>query len=147
MRKIKLFLFLSVILAVTAKARWVDIPLEKVITKSDVIVVGEVIKVEPGTAYKTYGIAHLKVIEVIKSNIKLKKGDTIYMHTPLKVEESIDIVHGKGKKGVWLLKKSTKKQTDYASKKGQLYLATYPKDYQPESSKEAIKKMVKKPSK
>lgn len=121
----------------TSLASWADIPLEKVVASSQLVVRGKIVAVEhaPAADY-AYDTATIQVDEVLKDQTdkKIAKGTKIHLSMPAKnnrSRESTDILYPEGHEGFWILEFKDGK-----------YLATYPKDYQPLTARDAVTKAL-----
>ncbi len=123
----------------TAKAMWVDIPLEKLVADNPVVLVGTIEEISISKSPKDkFDIAYIKVAGVLKNELKyrkIKKGEMVPLSMPSakKVMISTDIRFKKGTEGVWIL--------EY---KDETFWATYPKDYQPLKQREQITQIIQK---
>ena len=123
----------------TAKAMWVDIPLEKLVADNPVVLVGMIEEISVSKSPKDkFDIAYIKVADVLKNeleNRKIKKGEMVPLSMPSakKVMISTDIRYKKGTEGVWIL--------EYED---ETFWATYPKDYQPLKQREQITQIIQK---
>jgi hypothetical protein len=120
-----------------ASAIWVDIPLEQVIRKADIVVVGKIGKVAAGEGPVKNGRRHdlgtIEVREVVKGDAAMK---TVKLAWPSAggLMTDVDLIYRAGQDGVWILKKDAKADA---------YWATYPKDFQPVGELKKIKEIVK----
>ena len=123
--------------ALDALACWEDVPLERVVGNSPVVVVGSLGKAEQ-KKHKEHGqlkVAYISVSDILKNtlpNIKISKGDRIPLSMPNN-GDSTDIVHAKGTSGIWILEFRDK-----------TFWATYPKDFQPMSKERDVRQFIKK---
>ncbi len=123
----------------TAKAMWVDIPLDKLVADNPVVLVGMIEEISVSKSPKDkFDIAYIKVAGVLKNeleNRKIKKGEKVPLSMPSakKVMISTDIRYKKGTEGVWIL--------EYED---ETFWATYPKDYQPLKQREQIAQIIQK---
>ncbi len=123
----------------TAKAMWVDIPLDKLVADNPVVLVGTIEDISVSKSPKDkFDIAYIKVADVLKNeleNRKIKKGENVPLSMPSakKVMISTDIRYKKGTEGVWIL--------EYED---ETFWATYPKDYQPLKQREQIAQIIQK---
>lgn len=119
-------------------ASWTDIPLDDVIRKSPVVVVGEVQRISPGPVGEyAFDTAFIRIERVLKStgtNEIEKAGSELPLRMPSatnKTRESTDILYRKGQRGIWILKLNEGK-----------YTATYPKDFQDLSQETKIVEII-----
>lgn len=121
------------------KACWIDIPLERVVKKKPLVVVGEIqrITLAPKSRYD-YDTAFIKIEHVLKNSgghQTAKVGAEIPLAMPSVNNESqvsTDLRYSKGQRGVWIL--------DYREGK---YWATYPKDFQRSSEISKIRAIIR----
>ena len=123
----------------TSNAMWAAVSQDVLVAENKVIVVGKIEEIQAATAGTKYDTALITVTEVLKNELDMaiKVGDKLPLAMPatgqgLMISVSTDISYKKGTAGVWLL--------EYKDK---MFLATYPKDYQPATAKEEIVKIIK----
>jgi hypothetical protein len=123
--------------AEAARACWADVPLEKVVGQSPLVVTGTIERVVRGRGQhyrRRYGVAFIKVSKVLKNQVphlNLRAGDRVRLFTllPSVPRLSTDIYYTKGQSGVWILQHNVRSR---------LFEATYPKDRQPMSQEKTV---------
>ena len=142
--KTKLTIALAIAVAASALACWVELPLEKVIQQSHVVVIGEITSITIADPPKTedqyqFDVADITVQEVLLNTltnrvIKPKHELPLSMpSTQNKHDISTDIRFKIGQKGIWILELKDK-----------TFWATYPKDFQPMSAEREVRTVTKK---
>jgi hypothetical protein len=100
------------VLGKVAHSCWAAWPLEKVVNRNPLIVVGKIEKIEvaqPRGNDRVYDTAFIKVRKVLKNNVKganIKPGVLIPLSMPSvknKTRMSTDLTYKQGTDGVWLL--------------------------------------------
>lgn len=121
-----------------SSAIWVDIPLDQVIAKADIVVVGKIGKVAafegPMVGARTHDLGTIDIKEVLKGDPKLKSVKLAWPAAAGGIVTSTDLRYRAGQDGIWILKKDAKADN---------YWATYPKDFQPIGELKKIKEIVK----
>lgn len=137
----RLIIFACVIFSAVSRvnASWIDVPLEKVIAESQVVVAGKIesiriAKPKPSNKYDyQYDTAYITVSKVLKNELKnriIKKGSKLPLAMPSinnRVSTSIDLHYEYGKEGIWILEFRDK-----------AFRAEYIKDYQPLTNEKEI---------
>ena len=87
----------------SASAMWADVPLEQLVREADVIVAGEIMRVEPAGEFEH---AMIRVRKVLKNSLAVhpvEVGTDIPLRMPTQIRVSTDLQYRKGREGVWLL--------------------------------------------
>ena len=100
---------LSFFLSAPAFACLIDYPFEYLTQKSEVIIVGEIVKMDYDLQQKPphdeyhYSVAYVKVDEVLKADVELKEGEFFTFHVESKQDggTSASIYWDMGMKGTW----------------------------------------------
>ena len=127
-------------------ASWADVPLLDRVRSANLVITGKIVRIERAEKRKgdetEYSIAWIKCVKVLKNTSKpgspkaadhrsTQAGDEIPLTMPAKAIDEPDIVYTNGTDGIWILQYHE-----------QRFWATYPKDYQPLSSLEKVKKAI-----
>ena len=125
-------------------ACWMDVPLDKIVQESPVVVVGKITKIDVGkSSERAVDTAHIQVERVLKNGFpaSIKSDGEVLLVMPGKSRQahsSIDITYSLGQRGVWILE---------SKDNGKTFAATYPKDFQPLSKEKEIAEIIAKKKK
>lgn len=131
-----------------AQASWADVPMEQLLEKADLVVAGEItrldkeITVKIGDHERRLAVGVITVKETLKGPSQKEVRLVWPQATPagggLVIMSSTDLTYQKGQAGVWILTKD---------KKENYYWADYPKDFQKDSERDKIVEMIRAASK
>lgn len=102
------------------------------------IIHGKIIKIENRLSSPPFSISHIQVNRILKNELNriIKAGDLIKLKMPTKKTVSLDIIYQLNQEGIWILEE----------KEG-IFLATYPKDFQPLVKQDEISVIILKQEK
>ncbi len=135
---------LVVLTAPNADACWLSVPLDKLVKRSPVIIIGTIdsikIAVPPIKKYYfLYDTAYITVSDMLKNTLldfKIVIGNKIPLSLPSESDNmsaSTDIYYAKGTTGIWIL--------EY---RDNTFWATYPDDLQPKSEEQQVRDIIEK---
>jgi len=142
--KTKVSILFALMVASAAVARWAELPLEKVVRQSHVVVIGEITNItvapppEEIDQYQ-FDVADITVQEVLLNTLTnqvIKPKQELPLSMPSirnNVQISTDIRYKIGSKGIWILEFRDK-----------TFWATYPKDFQPMSAEKEVRAITRK---
>ena len=141
MKKRMIVMFLAAVM-LPGLACWIEIPLDQVVARGHVVVIGEITEIEHAERPEDereyrYDIAQITVQEVLRNTLAdqdIEAGGKIPLAMPSVnnvMMISTDIRYGVGRKGIWILW-----WHDGAFRAG------YPKDFQPMEMEEEVRELL-----